>query len=462
MNSTTNNLPARISQDHHSSDSSSWIIISVFSLLTIILIFIGPGKVLNQLFPLGATVVSIFLYSKSPILYNGFSWWMWFLTALIRRLVDIRSGFTEPSPILLAPYLVSLVSGMSIIQSMRVNIKGGDWPFIISLLGVIYGAVMGIFNKPYTTVFVGTLNWICPICFGFYIYKNWRLYPEYKKNTQEVFTIGVLCMGLYGIFQYFSLPSWDLLWLKETGLESSAGGIDEATGSGMRIWSTMQSGEPFAAVMAGGLLLLANREGPVAASASVAGYISLLLTLVRSAWIGWLGGLLSLIITLNPKQKNRLFTTIICLSLIVVPITLTGEFSEKIIGRVSTLSDVENDNSSQVRKQAFNSQFNSALTNPIGNGIENSSMDSALLATLFYLGWTGAFSYVFGIVLACFNLFNTGSKKDSFLVVCQSIVISCLIRLPVNGANLGASGIVLWAFLGMGIAAIKYNRQASK
>jgi hypothetical protein len=463
MNSSTENIPIQNSQDIRSPDSLSWLAIFAFSVFTIVFTFIGPGKIFNQLFPLGATLVAIFLYSRSPVLYNGFSWWMWFLVALVRRLVDLRSGFTEPSPILLAPYLVNLVSIMSILQSMRLNIRKGDWPFIISFFGVIYGIIIGIFNKPYLAVFIGGLNWLVPVCFGFYIYKNWKLYPAYKKNTQQVFMFGILLMGIYGIFQYFKLPTWDLLWIKETGLESSAGGVDDATGGGTRIWSTMPSTEPFAAIMAGGLLLLANQERPVSTAASVVGYISLLLTLVRSAWLGWLAGLLNLLVAFNLKQKTRLISIIICLSLVVVPITLTGQFSEKITGRVSSLSNVENDGSAQIRKETFNNSINSALSNPIGDGIEKGSMDNALLSTLFYLGWVGAVPYTLGLLLACFSLFNIKNKNDdSFIIVCQSIVISALIRLPVNGANTGVGGVMLWTFIALGIAADKYNHYYPK
>jgi hypothetical protein len=457
MNSTTSNLE-KIDKNARSANSLSWLIISIFSAITIILTFIGPSKILNQLFPIGSTLVAIYLYSKSPILYNGFSWWIWFLVALVRRLVDLRSGFTEPSPILLAPYLVSLVSIMSLFQSMRISVKKGDWPFLISFFGVIYGVIIGAINKPYITVFIGALNWLSPVCYGFYIYKNWRLYPEYKKNTQKVFTFGILLMGIYGIFQYFKLPDWDLLWIKETGLESAAGAVDEVTGGGMRIWSTMPSSEPFAAIMAGGLLLLASPESRISIASSVVGYVSLLLTLVRSAWVGWLAGLLNLFISFNRKQRVRLTLIVVCLSLLVVPITLTGEFSEKVTGRVSSLSSVENDGSAQIRKETFSTSIDSALSNPIGDGIENGSMDNALLSTLFYLGWVGAVPYALGLSLACFSLFKIKNKNhDSFIIVCQGIVTSALVRLPVNGANTGVGGVMLWTFLALGIAANKYN-----
>jgi hypothetical protein len=462
MGITTEHLYIENQSEAQSNDVLSWILICAFSIFTILFTFIGPSQILNYAFPGLSFLLAIVLYSRNPILYNGFSWWIWFLAALVRRLVDLRSGFTEPSPLLLAPYLVNMASCMTMGRSLTRKIQEDDIPFLLVFYGVLYGAIIGGITKAFTTVFIGTLNWMAPILFGFHIYKNWRFYPEYKQNTQRVFTWGILLMGVYGVFQYFQLSEWDLLWLKETGLESSTGGIDESTGGGMRIWSTMQSTEPFSAVLAGGLLLLISRDSPLSIASSIVGYIAFLLTLARSAWLGWLAGLIKITLTLNPKQKARLLSLLICLSIFVVPLSLSGEFSGKITGRLDSLSDIKNDGSAQIRQGAFDHQINQALTNPVGNGIENNSMDSALLSTLFYLGWVGTIPYTIGLCMACYQLFNIpGAKSDTFISACQGIAISALIRFPVNGSNSGVSGVMLWTFIALGLASERYNRYQS-
>jgi uncharacterized membrane protein len=462
MSRATEQIDIRSQNKTQSNDVISWIIICVFSVFTILFTFVGPSKVLNYAFPGLSFLVAIVLYSRNPILYNGFSWWIWFLAALVRRLVDLRSGFTEPSPLLLAPYLVNMASCMTMWQSLIRKIQADDIPFLLVFYGVLYGAIVGAITKSLTTVFIGTLNWMAPIVFGFHIYKNWRFYPEYKQNTQRVFIWGILVMGVYGIFQYFQLSKWDLLWLKETGMESSTGSIDDSTGGGMRIWSTMQSTEPFSAVMAGGLLLLISRESPLSMASSIVGYIAFLLTLARSAWLGWIAGLIKITLTLNPKQKARLLSLLICLSIFVVPLSLNEQFSEKITGRLDSLSNVKEDASAQIRQDDFNRQINQALTNPVGNGIENNSMDSALLSTLFYLGWVGTIPYTIGLCMACYQLFNiSGAKSDTFISACQGIAISALIRFPVNGSNSGVSGVMLWTFIALGLASERYNRYQS-
>jgi hypothetical protein len=462
MGRTTGQICIENQSKTQSNDVISWVLICAFSIFTILFTFVGPSKILNYAFPGLSFLVAIILYSRNPILYNGFSWWIWFLAALVRRLVDLRSGFTEPSPLLLAPYLVNMASCMTMGKSLTRKIQGDDMPFLLVFYGVLYGAIVGVITKSFTTVFIGTLNWLAPILFGFNIYKNWRFYPEYKQNTQRVFAWGILLMGVYGVFQYFQLSEWDLLWLKETGLESAAGSIDESTGGGMRIWSTMQSTEPFSAVMAGGLLLLISRDSPLSIASSVVGYIAFLLTLARSAWLGWLAGLIKMMLTLSPKQKARLLSLLICLSVFVVPLSLSEQFSEKITGRLNSLSNVKDDPSAQIRQGAFDQQINQALTNPVGNGIENNSMDSALLSTLFYLGWVGTIPYTIGLYMACYRLFKIpGAKSNTFVSACQGIAISSLVRFPVNGSNSGVSGVMLWTFIALGLASEKYNRHQS-
>lgn len=462
MGRTTEQINIQRQAESQSTDIISWIIICIFSVFTILFTFVGPSQILNYAFPGLSFLVAVVLYSRNPILYNGFSWWIWFLAALVRRLVDLRSGFTEPSPLLLAPYLVNMASFLTMGKSLTRKIQEDDIPFLLVFYGVLYGSVVGVITKSFTTVFIGTLNWMAPILFGFHIYKNWQLYPEYKQNTQRVFTWGILLMSIYGIYQYFQLSAWDLLWLKETGLESSTGGIDESTGGGMRIWSTMQSTEPFSAVMAGGLLLLISRENPLSMASSIVGYIAFLLTLARSAWLGWIAGLIKITLTLSPKQKARLLSLLICLSIFVVPLSLNEQFSEKITGRLDSLSNVKEDASAQIRQDTFNKQINQAMTNPVGNGIENDSMDSALLSTLFYLGWVGTIPYTIGLVIACFRLFTVpGAQSDTFISACQGIAISAIIRFPVNGSNSGVSGVMLWTFIALGLASARYNRYQS-
>ena len=93
----------------------------------------GISWPLRLLYPGGALVLGIVLYSRHPILYVGFTWWLWFLTAWVRRVVDFQSGWQEPSVILLAPYLCSLVAILTLLNDLPQVYRRGGLPFVVCL-----------------------------------------------------------------------------------------------------------------------------------------------------------------------------------------------------------------------------------------------------------------------------------------------------------------------------------------
>ena len=70
----------------------------------------GFGGMLKLGFPFLALLVAALLYVQDPFGYLSFTWWIWFVTPLVRRLVDHHVGWTSVSPVMLTPYLVSLVA----------------------------------------------------------------------------------------------------------------------------------------------------------------------------------------------------------------------------------------------------------------------------------------------------------------------------------------------------------------
>jgi O-Antigen ligase len=434
----------------------AWTAIMALVLFTTLSIFAGGSTILNIAFPVLSLGVGAFLYFRYPILYIGFTWWMWFLTAFIRRIVDYRSSYIEPSPLLLAPYLVSAVTLVTVFQHLPKAYRQGGLPFILAIAGVFYGFLIGLIYMPPFVVVRSFLDWLSPLTFGFHLLVNWRNFPSYYQNIQRTFFWGTLVMGVYGIYQYIVAPEWDRLWLINSGMISSDG---SPVPFGMRVWSTMHSGEPFAAIMCAGLLLqLSNKFGVLNLSASVAGYIAFFLSLVRSAWIGWFAGLITLGISLKAKNQIRLVVIVMVLGIIVVPLATTGIFSETITSRFNSFSNLEQDNSTQVRKEIYNRVIGSALTNFIGDGVGRGSLDSAFLSILTTLGWLGTICYVGGMLLLIFRLFQSSEgSSDLFLGTARAIVMSCLVRFPVNGSPIGGvGGFLLWGFLGLGIASRKY------
>lgn len=449
----------------------AWGLISLFFAIAIIGARIGLGSALNLLFPLGALSVGFYLFSRYPTLYIGFTWWLWFITPFIRRIADYWGSYTEPSPMLLAPFLVTSLTILHAIKELPSANNKGSLPFALACTGVLYGFWVGVINyAEYPSNFLFTLlksllGWLSPVTFGWYLFSHWRDYPQYRQLTRQVFLWGLLVMGLYGIWQFVDLPDWDRLWLMKSGLFSSHGLPDEAGGS--RVWSTMHSAEPFSAYAAGGILLLLSHRGPMIFPASVSGLVALLLTTVRSAWLGFFAGFIALFGFLKPNFQIRLICLVAVILLCAIPLLTSNIFSDDIVtdivNRLGTFSNLENDRSTDVRLNTFNALIGKALTSFVGRGLGRGVKDSTILSTMFEIGWIGVLFYVGGLLLLLIKLFDPSKcKADSFAMTTRAIIVSALIRIPVNSVFEGVTGILLWASIGLGLAAIKYNQTINR
>ncbi|MEE3720054.1 hypothetical protein V2H45_25275 [Tumidithrix elongata RA019] len=259
-------------------------------------------------------------------------------------------------------------------------------------------------------------------------------------------------MGIYGVYQYLTSPGWDVLWMVNTGQG------DYKEGGGFRLFSTMQSIEPFSAFMAAGLMILFTDSGFLRFPAAAVGYLAFLLSLVRSAWLGWLGGLLILIGSLKAKYQMRLFVIILAMAILVIPVVASGPFSEKIGARLQTLSNVKEDDSFSARQENLNATFERNLFNVLGSGIGLGNSDNAILSMLYSLGWIGVIGYAGGLVVLIMQLFqHPEGGSNLFLGTARAVIATCLIRLPANGTAItGVGGVILWGFLGLTIASQRY------
>lgn len=443
----------------------AWIAILGLVIFSTACILAGAGSIMRIAFPAGSFAVGMFLYWRYPILYIGFTWWMWFLTPLVRRLVDYQSGWVEPSPILLAPFLVTLVTLATFLQHLPRSYSQGGLPFVLACTGVFYGFLVGLIKTSPVTATRSLLDWLTPILFGFHLFVNWRDYPYYRQNIQRTFLWGVLVTGVYGVVQYLVAPEWDRFWLINT--EITTFGTPQPFG--MRVWSTMHSSGPFAATMMAGLLLLFSSKDPLRIPAAAAGYLAFLLTLIRTMWGAWLLGVITLLTSLKLRLQIRLIITILVMAVCVFPLTTIDPFSKIINARLQTFSNLEDDTSLNERSNIYDRNLNLALSTDLGEGIGNTYkineqgvlqevvVDSGILDILFTLGWFGAIPYLYGILQLMFTLFKYPEARfDPFMSAARAISFSIFVTLIIANVIIGVTGVLFWGFLGIGMAANKY------
>ena len=446
--------------------TSAWVaIIGLFGVTTL-LAFAGLGTILRGAYPAMAFLVGVFLYARTPILYNGFNWWVLFLTPLLRRIADYYSSYDIQSLMLTAPYLVTLITGYSLYRNMPKANRQSTLPFVLAAIGVIYSLFIGLLGNSPITVGRALLDWLPPILYGFYLSIHWQHYPAIRQNTQRVFLWATLITGAYGVYQYMVAPAWDRTWLENVGLVSF--GLPEP--QQIRVWSTMNGPVAFAGTMMAGLILLFTGDGKLQIPAAAVGYLAFLLSLVRAAWGAWALGLLTLISSLKSTLQIRLIITIALLTLCIIPLTTIEPFAEVINSRFESFSNVQEDSSYRARQSAYAANIGIALSQVTGRGLGGTwvttasgqaarvALDSGILDIFFTLGWLGALPYLIGALLLLMPQFQDRDvASDPFSSATRSITLSLFSATILGSFTTGAPGMVFWGFLGISLAARKYR-----
>lgn len=455
----------------------AWIAILSLIFTLALFLLIGAGQFLILIFPLGSFAVGLFLYRRYPIIYVGYTWWMVFLAAFVRRLIDYQSEYTTFGNLSLASTLVTSITFWTLLQNLPKIYQKGGLPFILCIGAVFYAFLIRLIRQPllgFHSEMGVFLAWLAPILFGFHLYMNWRNYPSFRQVIQKTFFWGVLVMGIYGVGQFLVAPQWDTQWLLLTGDKW----MGDPKPLGLRVWSTMGNSFVFSFNLIPGLLLLLTSNHKFRFVAIGFGYLAFLLSQVRTGWYCWLIGLLLLIPSLRGRSQFKLIISCILLIIIVLPLLTIEPFSSEISQRFGSLLNLANDGSAQSRLDSYSKTTQYALNEFIGAGIGTrtgvptsnsyipsfntetvSGSDNGLLQIFISLGWLGFIPYLTGIVMIFSKLFaDSPSKQDIFAVTARCIAIASLMRILTSAVSFGEYAMPIWGFLGIAMAAHRYHQ----
>jgi hypothetical protein len=443
----------------------------VVSLCAIIVLFWRDVPALvNYAYPAAALGTALWLYSTRPALYLGFTWWIWFITPFVRRLVDYEVGFHDPvSLVMLAPYLVTGVAILTVVNAIGRLTQRAYRPFLLIILGIIYGFAIGLVKVGAFSATFALLSWLLPVVFGLHIYLHPKLVSVHTRVMLSTFAGGVLVMGIYGVLQYVYVTPWDAKWLLDSGMWKTMGRPDPGN---FRIFSTLNSTGPFAFVMAGGLLLLFTGKSAVRWVAAAPGYFGLLLSLVRAAWGGWFVGVAYLAWRLQGRMKMRLVTLLVVAMALSVPIFMFAPNTNRAAARAETLTNLNQDTSFRARVGIHVRGMRAFFRTPIGNGLGNYgtaaklskgdvvSFDSGVFHVLLVLGWVGTLLYVSGLLWLLTRMFRLDHRaRDPVATTFAAVVFAFLAMMLFVNTLTGLLGMMVWPFLGLALARMERELQ---
>jgi hypothetical protein len=431
-------------------------------LLVLALFLAARGPLLRLAIPASAALVGLALYFRRPIGYLHFTLWTWFLTPLVRRLVDWRAGFEDHNLVLLTPLLVSAIAGLTLLRERR---TAGDVrlaPFFLCIAGILYGFAVGLIRwrlhaseaaSPGEIVYA-LFDWLAPLLLGLHLYLRWPAYEEHKRAVQKSFLWALVLLGAYGVYQFVAPPIWDTTWLERV-MELGGLAFGRPEPFQIRVWSTMNSPGAFANVFMAALLLLFSVRSRVKALAAAAGYSAFLLSLVRASWLGWLVGVIVLARSSKGRQIPRLLLSLVLLPILVAPLMLDPEIANVVTDRMQTFQSTKQDDSFQDRAKEYRVLLTNLATDPAGEGLSNAEtfhgyiMDSGIIRLLYSCGWIGAALFLAGIALCARSMPSGRNSADPIAPVYRAVVVALIFELLSGNIFVGSSGAMLWICIGL-------------
>ena len=450
--------------------------------LTVVFLFAAPATLRLAFIPL-ATIAALILFLQSRTLYIELCLWLWFLTPLLRRLIDGRTSYSDQSAILVTPFLAASISGIVLLRNPRTLSRPGGVPFACALAGILFGTVYGLTRYGLFDVGRGVINWLAPIFFGFFLYQERHRYKAYRDAFTRSLLWGTLLTSIYGIYQFFFLPSWDETWMH--GLVFSVFG--EAAPRKVRVFSTMNAPAVLAFYVTAGLLLIlallvdrqeatpshtpSYRKKWFLALTAPLGLLALGLTTTRALWISFLAGILYLAWTITGPARVRVVGFALIVLIVVGAATQAPGIHEIVVTRLQSFTSGTQDVSAAARITGHASALAKLATEPLGEGMGSTDTDhdtngsdasigphdSTLLEFLYSLGAPGTLIYTVGFAFGLILIFfprhpRSQADRQPFAYAMRAATFAFLAASLLESILIGIPGFLIWACFGFALS----------
>ncbi|WP_145975442.1 O-antigen ligase family protein [Deinococcus gobiensis] len=336
-------------------------------------------------------------------------------------------------------------------------------------VSILCGYLVGIFESGIFSATFSLLDWLCPLSLMVFIFlKRKTLELDYKAMLKPI-SLSVVFMGLYGIIQFVNILPWDAYWMRNADINS----IGYPSPYNVRVFSTLNSPGPFAIVITSGILLLSNVS--LKKSRKVIGLVfgglSLLLSLVRSAWGGWFLGQLVILLRSNIIKSSKMILTFFIGILLIIPFIYTSRLYNSIEMRLSTFGNIQEDKSFNDRREFLNNILSGENLTAFGHGLGSTGLsarlnssnrnaildfDNGFLSIFYTLGIIPGILYCIGVAILLLNLYIL--SKTATIISLQAIAISIISQMIFVNTLIGVSGIIFWSSLGFAAIIAKKSK----
>jgi hypothetical protein len=446
--------------------SSSWTLV-VFALVTLALLYSPASGALLYVFPLMAFLLAAYLYRRDLSSFVTLACWLWFVTPLLRRLVDYHVGYGRPAAILLAPPMALCAPAVWLIADWRKVLRPSQTaPMLCFVITCFYATCHGILNMAPRLVFQDLLTWVSPVIFAFTLIHHRDHAEEMFRAFEKAFVYGLLAVSVYGIYQFYVMPEWDANWMSQVDMNS----IGNPKPTEVRVFSSMNAPQIVASFLAVGLIAAFNSRFKIRFVAIPAGLLCLALSLARSGWVAATAGILYLLWKLPQRQRFQLVVAgLVATVAFIFAVQTNDDLQQVLSARFGSLSDVKNDDSANERIEAYTELFGGLLTSPFGLGmgatvaVEENKVtvhhgwnqdlgDSTVAMVVTTMGLAGTLVIVWSLVPLGRRMFREPSVKPVYTHTMQAVFIAMMAEAALDGVISTPTGFLTWGSIGFCLA----------
>jgi hypothetical protein len=417
----------------------------------------GAAEVVTPAMVIAAVGIGALLARVRPLAALELAVWLWLLGPQIRRVVDLQTGYHDPSMVLVAAPLVSLVALPHTRRLRHRGLQRAVRPLMVALVAIAAGYAVGALRIGLQPATAALLSWAVPVLFGLQVVAVSDDLAELRATVERVFVWGTLVVGIYGVVQFYTVPAWDAYWMHNVPMNS----IGTPEPFAVRVFSTLNAPAPLAVYLAAAVLYLADADHRLRVPAQIAGYIALALSLVRAAWLACALGLVLLLITGRPRAKLAVLVTLTVVTVGVLQIS--GPLQTVIADRVEETREGREDDSFAERMDLHSRMMPTLADDIIGQGLGATggasqlaadgsprpmNLDSGLIDFGYSLGVPLALLALGALSFGGMDLARIGARGG---VVSPGVVaggLSVLIQMVFGNTLTGVGGVIfflLWA-----------------
>jgi hypothetical protein len=442
----------------------------LFVAVTATLLLSGRSVLLTVLFPAMATALGALLLVHDPGRFLALALWLWMLSPFIRRVVDAQHGWNAQNPILLAPMLVCALCALDAARHAPRLARVVAVPFMFAIVSLMGGVVIGLFVSPAPLVVYAGLTWIAPVLLGLYVAIHPEHHDAYHRAIVRSLNVGLVILGVYGVAQFLAPSIWDRLWMINSRMDS----IGTPFPLMVRVFSTMNAPGPLAQFLSASLLIVLAQRSAAKWPALLLGIGILLLSLARSAWLGFAIGLV-LLVVLAPSRFRRTalglvgFGVVAILAVSSAPLPhALDSMRNTVETRVTTMGDLTMDDSYRARRQLIPAVMADIVARPLGSGLgatlvggargtassrladQGLYLDNGVLEILLVLGWFGGVLFLLSAGGSVLLSLRTALEHRGGIGYLAGAV--ALLAQVVGGTVFaGVGGAMFWLAMGMAL-----------